>query len=403
MGLTQQQREEVLTVLFGEHGRPAREMFDGEDRLVLKSDEAMRAYAQTLRERGWTVLQLPAELNAQMGRAEPPRLTVLRAPPPGYRYGPGAPCVDELERDRRAETGGPAFPRPGGYLAWAGDGQGAQPGMTLRQYFAGQAIAGAAERLSDQLETNADEEAGDLSRAAYRLADAMLAAGKAVLLVLVVLAPAASRAASPVVPAELRDVADAVAAHTGRPGGAGKFLDVMFDESIEGQRELAALRSVKDGLYCATLYGLQFILEAHWRLQRAKGPGAARVAERTIPEQRERLRKAGRGRCWDDHDDSKPTAGGAAAERAWLRRGDALGGLWREGGLLERALGADSLIVPGTGFCDMLTGQCAPAPAQVPSARQALVGAAIIVLALVPVPDEVVTWPVLVRLATEGH
>lgn len=69
-------------------------------------------------------------------------------------------------------TGGPAFPSHGSM------GEVAHQGMTLRDYFAGQAISGIATcNESDDYPEEWDMDA--LARASYKLADAMLAAREA--------------------------------------------------------------------------------------------------------------------------------------------------------------------------------------------------------------------------------
>lgn len=61
--------------------------------------------------------------------------------------------------------GGPAFPAEGGHDS----GLHPAPGMALRDYFAGQALIGAATNI-------ADFTIGEAARRAYQYADAMLAA-----------------------------------------------------------------------------------------------------------------------------------------------------------------------------------------------------------------------------------
>ena len=65
-------------------------------------------------------------------------------------------------------TGGPAFPES--YINIQGNMY-TQPGMTLRDYFAGQAIIGALCNIAADCIWNYD----DVPAMAYRLADAMLA------------------------------------------------------------------------------------------------------------------------------------------------------------------------------------------------------------------------------------
>jgi hypothetical protein len=64
-------------------------------------------------------------------------------------------------------TGGPAFP----VLHWiSGESTGAEEGMTLRDYFAAKAMQSMAQKYSHE---------GDISRNAYKIADAMLKAREA--------------------------------------------------------------------------------------------------------------------------------------------------------------------------------------------------------------------------------
>jgi hypothetical protein len=75
-------------------------------------------------------------------------------------------------------TGGPAFPMPW-YESDKYEVEG-EPGMTIRDYFAGQALAGIAlwNRGQGGSFVNADD-AKDAGVLAYQLADAMLAAREA--------------------------------------------------------------------------------------------------------------------------------------------------------------------------------------------------------------------------------
>ena len=62
------------------------------------------------------------------------------------------------------DTSGPAFP----VLHWiSGESTGAEEGMTLRDYFAAKAMQAMAQKYSHE---------GDVSRNAYKIADAMLKA-----------------------------------------------------------------------------------------------------------------------------------------------------------------------------------------------------------------------------------
>lgn len=74
--------------------------------------------------------------------------------------------------------GGPAFPSPGKDFTVPGgpvDGEFSAPGMTLRDYFAGQALAGILGAEHDNREYGV---AGysDIAEQSYSLADAMIAA-----------------------------------------------------------------------------------------------------------------------------------------------------------------------------------------------------------------------------------
>jgi hypothetical protein len=65
------------------------------------------------------------------------------------------------------DTSGPAFP----VLHWiSGESTGAEEGMTLRDYFAAKAMQAMAQKYSHE---------GDVSRNAYKIADAMLKARSA--------------------------------------------------------------------------------------------------------------------------------------------------------------------------------------------------------------------------------
>lgn len=77
--------------------------------------------------------------------------------------------------------GGPAFPRPVGYAErryrtdqqWMNE---PQAGMTLRDYFAGQALSGwLASFGEDAMHPVSKSREGDIAFEAYRMADAMLA------------------------------------------------------------------------------------------------------------------------------------------------------------------------------------------------------------------------------------
>lgn len=66
--------------------------------------------------------------------------------------------------------GGPAFPVPAGAAGLNGDWHYADPGMTLRDWFAGMALQG--------MTANHDCQVNPAAEKAYRYADAMLAARK---------------------------------------------------------------------------------------------------------------------------------------------------------------------------------------------------------------------------------
>jgi hypothetical protein len=75
-----------------------------------------------------------------------------------------------------SDTGGPAFPQPdlSGYGMGPPEGQDGQyqmQGMTLRDWFAGQALMGCAQMLPSKAGNHREEAA----RVAYQLADAMIA------------------------------------------------------------------------------------------------------------------------------------------------------------------------------------------------------------------------------------
>ncbi len=77
----------------------------------------------------------------------------------------------------RPKDGGSAFPSPGVMHPYSGDQQGAYEGMSLRDYFAAQALPSA--MLGYRLENETDDQM--ITRkagTAYRIADAMLAARK---------------------------------------------------------------------------------------------------------------------------------------------------------------------------------------------------------------------------------
>ena len=76
----------------------------------------------------------------------------------------------------KINDGGPAFPRPGISTNW-GEGHFAHTGMTLRDFFAGQALAGICAPLYDD-ESPTIWKHREFAKGAYMFADAMLAARK---------------------------------------------------------------------------------------------------------------------------------------------------------------------------------------------------------------------------------
>lgn len=68
------------------------------------------------------------------------------------------------------KTGGPAFPRPAGDYSGTKHGNGAQSGMSLRDYFAAHALAG----LCANERWNATYQVEKVASSAYAMADAML-------------------------------------------------------------------------------------------------------------------------------------------------------------------------------------------------------------------------------------
>lgn len=87
----------------------------------------------------------------------------------------------------KVNDGGAAFPMPAGASAYDGRPQyshGNAPGMSLRDYFAGQALqgmlaSGCQEAVEQVWIATGRSAAGGLATAAYGFADAMLAARKA--------------------------------------------------------------------------------------------------------------------------------------------------------------------------------------------------------------------------------
>lgn len=68
------------------------------------------------------------------------------------------------------EDGGPAFPRPG----WNECPDGCLPGMTLREWYAGQALKG----ILTMGHTAQELDAKRVAESAFRFADAMIEEGK---------------------------------------------------------------------------------------------------------------------------------------------------------------------------------------------------------------------------------
>ena len=75
--------------------------------------------------------------------------------------------------------GGPVFPQPQTYGEWA-DGSPWFEGMTLRDYFAGQALAGGLEQgVEDDMHCSWWHDPTKIAKRAYAVADAMLKAREA--------------------------------------------------------------------------------------------------------------------------------------------------------------------------------------------------------------------------------
>ena len=72
------------------------------------------------------------------------------------------------------DDGGPAFPQT--VEGWNGHMSGKQPGMTLRDYFAGRALAGLLAHHGRSVFNTDAENSRIVSACAFILADAMLAA-----------------------------------------------------------------------------------------------------------------------------------------------------------------------------------------------------------------------------------
>lgn len=70
----------------------------------------------------------------------------------------------------KIDDGGPAFPAEGG----DGSGLHANPGMSLRDWFAGQALPGCMLRCAASEKADGETVEGMFSRRAYEVADAML-------------------------------------------------------------------------------------------------------------------------------------------------------------------------------------------------------------------------------------
>ena len=71
--------------------------------------------------------------------------------------------------------GGPAFPRPHSPNPHGGEDDGPWEGMTLRDHFAGQALAGMWAHYFSSEATESDMSLSDMADDCYRMADAMLA------------------------------------------------------------------------------------------------------------------------------------------------------------------------------------------------------------------------------------
>jgi hypothetical protein len=73
-----------------------------------------------------------------------------------------------------SNNGGPAFPRPAGDYNGTKHGNGAQDGMSLRDYFAAKAMQGLLQKAYSKM--TYEGESAALAHEAYRIANAMLKA-----------------------------------------------------------------------------------------------------------------------------------------------------------------------------------------------------------------------------------
>ena len=84
-----------------------------------------------------------------------------------------------MAKNEARNDGGPAFPRAmsqfDGGTHMIGDPEFAQEGMTLRDYFAGQALAGMCSELSSLTNAKQADVLRVVTGSAYEMADAMLA------------------------------------------------------------------------------------------------------------------------------------------------------------------------------------------------------------------------------------
>jgi hypothetical protein len=78
----------------------------------------------------------------------------------------------------KIEDGGSAYPLPV-HLSLEGDEHIAYPGMSLRDWFAGQAITGVIRQCAQDLRHRDDAPADYFAMKAFEIADAMIAARKA--------------------------------------------------------------------------------------------------------------------------------------------------------------------------------------------------------------------------------
>lgn len=166
---------------------------------------------------------------------------------------------------------------------------------------------------------------------------------------------------------------------------------VLSDGDLAGRLSRAGLTE------CFWVIGLLRELESLEIAHAAAGP-IPDIAKRSLQLARTDLEAAVRKHCGGPK--------GPAAGAEWRALAGGLLGLGRPRGLLHRSpvgrailahrLSPQKLRATG-GHCDLETGGCTPVPPEM-----FLVAAAAIISGLIPVPDELVTWPVVLRLAGAG-